>query len=433
MRQVRITSLALAALLTSLFVREAAAQHGLMLSGVGPVNRSMAGAATAAPLDAMGALYWNPATISGLDDNEIAFSLEVLYPQVGLSSTVPTPLGPYSGDDRSESGAFPLPAFGIVMRPADSNVTYGLGVFAVGGFGTNFPGNPGNPLLSPPPPNGVGVGPIYSEYSVLQIVPTTSWQLTDRLSVGLAPVISMANLALDPMVVVSPDDANGNGVPTYPSGTHTRYHWGMGFQLGAYYVTDACWNFGVTFKSPTWFETLRYHSNDEAGAPRELRFGFDFPMSVSVGTSYVGFDRWTIACDVRYIDYRNTKGYTTTGFDATGAVTGLGWDSMIATCVGAAYDMTDYLTLRGGYSYNSNPIDPQNTFFSVAAPLVIQHALYMGASYNLTCSAQVSLAYALMFENSSSGPLYGPAPIPGSDVTVRTSGDSLIAGVSVKF
>ena len=40
--------------------------QGIALSGVGPVNRSMGGAATAAPIDAAGALMWNPASISGL-------------------------------------------------------------------------------------------------------------------------------------------------------------------------------------------------------------------------------------------------------------------------------------------------------------------------------------------------------------------------------
>ena len=46
----------------------ARAQFGLALSGVGPINRSMGGAAVAAPIDAAGAFFWNPATISGSGD-----------------------------------------------------------------------------------------------------------------------------------------------------------------------------------------------------------------------------------------------------------------------------------------------------------------------------------------------------------------------------
>ena len=43
------------------------AQFGVAISGVGPINRSMGGAAVAAPLDSAGALYWNPATIGALE------------------------------------------------------------------------------------------------------------------------------------------------------------------------------------------------------------------------------------------------------------------------------------------------------------------------------------------------------------------------------
>src|SRR4051812_33657633 len=43
------------------------AQFGDSLPGAGPINRSMGGAAVAAPIDPAGALYWNPATIGGLN------------------------------------------------------------------------------------------------------------------------------------------------------------------------------------------------------------------------------------------------------------------------------------------------------------------------------------------------------------------------------
>src|SRR6185295_7246970 len=65
------------------------AQFGVVISGAGPTNRSMAGASTAAPLDASGALYWNPATITGLCGSQLDVGLEGLYPQAHLSSRIP--------------------------------------------------------------------------------------------------------------------------------------------------------------------------------------------------------------------------------------------------------------------------------------------------------------------------------------------------------
>ena len=42
----------------------------LALSGVGPINHSLAGVAVALPRDSAGAIQWNPATISFLEQSE---------------------------------------------------------------------------------------------------------------------------------------------------------------------------------------------------------------------------------------------------------------------------------------------------------------------------------------------------------------------------
>ena len=280
-----------------------------------------------------------------------------------------------------------------------------------------------------PPPAGLGLGPIYSQYQVLQIVPTVACQITDRLSIGVSPMLDLAYLSLDPAIFASPSPAG------YPTGTHTLFNWGMGFQLGAYYTTDSNWNFGASLKSPQWFQDFRYHAQGPTGAPRTLNFGLDFPMMVSLGTSYTGFERLTLALDTRYLDYNNTKGWSHSGFDATGAAQGLGWNNVYTTSVGAQYCWTDAITLRSGYSFGTNPIPPSQTFFNAASPLLIQHTVYLGASYNLTSCVQFSVAYAHMFQNSSTGPvvLPGLGPIPGTSVTSTAAADSLIAGMAVRF
>src|ERR687883_311114 len=66
----------------------ARAQFGLALSGVGPINRSMGGASTAAPIDANGALYWNPATIGGLGRSELDFGVQLLIPRTSITSRI---------------------------------------------------------------------------------------------------------------------------------------------------------------------------------------------------------------------------------------------------------------------------------------------------------------------------------------------------------
>lgn len=417
------------------------AQFGAQLSGIGPINRSMAGASTAAPLDTLGAFQWNPATITALPCSA-DLALEILVPQTRLSSTVNAgslgggfPPATLSGSNQTNSGAFPIPAFGFVYQPEESSLSFGIGAMAVSGFGVNYAGSTTNPILTPPPPFGLGVGPLYTSYQVMQIIPTVAYRVTDKLSIGLSPMIDLAALSVNPGLFAAPDAAGGSGFATYPPMTNGPYTWGGGFQVGVFYVTERNWNFGASFKSTQWFQNFDYNSRDQTGAPREVKVGADVPMIVSIGTAYTGFARTLIAVDARYLDYSNTKGFSKSGFAPTGAIAGLGWDSIFALAAGAQYLVTDALAVRGGYSYNTNPISSDKTFFNVGSPLLTQHTLYVGASYNLTASLKLSLAYIHAFENSSSGPIVSPAfgPLAGTSVTSQTAADAVSVGASFVY
>jgi long-chain fatty acid transport protein len=155
--------------------------QGIALSGVGPVNRAMGGAATAAPIDALGAIQWNPASIGGLADSEVAFGLELLLPTETLSSSIqPGALGHgfppvlLAGSTLGEPGASPIPTAALVQKIADSPWTLGFGMFGIGGFRVNYPSSLTNPVLMPPPPSGVGLGHVFADAQFLQIVPTAS-------------------------------------------------------------------------------------------------------------------------------------------------------------------------------------------------------------------------------------------------------------------
>src|SRR5436853_2077828 len=64
------------------------AQMGPILTGQGPINRSMGGASTAAPIDSIGALFWNPATTSALP-NSVDIGAELVLPQTRVRSSIP--------------------------------------------------------------------------------------------------------------------------------------------------------------------------------------------------------------------------------------------------------------------------------------------------------------------------------------------------------
>jgi long-chain fatty acid transport protein len=425
--------------------RDAAqAQFGIVLSGAGPTNRSMGGASTAAPLDASGAMYWNPAGITGLQSSELGFGVEVLYPESKLSSSIPAnsilpglPPVALSGTTRSDNGVFLLPTVGLAYLPEDSCWAFGLGVFSAGGFAVNYPGSKfdinANPILTPPlPPPLVGrggVGPVDAELQVFQLVPTIAFRLTDRLSIGVAPTLSFAHLSTDPAFL----DPNPDG--TFSAATNGRLEVGGGVQVGLYYCTESCWHFGASYKSPQWFETFRFNSMDDLGQPRRVEFRFDYPMMASFGVAYSGFARWTLAADYHFINYHDTEGFETAGFDpATGAVKGLGWSNVSALAFGAQYELTPCTALRMGYTWNTNPIKGENTTFNISSPVILQNTIYVGASCKLTERFIVSAAYAHAFENSIEGVIFTRfGPIPGSSVQSNVFADTVMLGATVRF
>ena len=141
----RFQIIAAVAMLLALQANQTLLAQGTIFSASGPVNRSMGGASVAAPIDAIGAIYWNPASISGMERNETAFGLGLLIPNHTVSSSI----GGVGGSSEADAGIFPVPNIGWVHRPENSRLTYGLGVNTAGGFGTNLPIDPTNPALAP--------------------------------------------------------------------------------------------------------------------------------------------------------------------------------------------------------------------------------------------------------------------------------------------
>lgn len=430
-------------LLLSIFIStQTGRAQGILIPGAGPINRSMAGAATAAPLDAAGSLYWNPATMTGLESSEAVIGVELLYPRTKLTSTVAAnsagpgvPAVTVSGTDSSDSGVSTLPTTAIVYKPEGSRLAFGFGAFTVAGFGVNYPANPGNPVVSPPPPTGFGIGDVFSQLAVIQMTPNVAWQINDYVSIGAGPTFATGELRLDPGVFAAPDDADGDGFASFPSANNARWHWGMGFQAGMFVNTPAGWNFGAAIRSPQWFESFTFDSSNENGAPRTLRLDLDLPMIVSLGTAYTGWQRIVIAVDARWVDYQAADGFgDPAGLNPDGSATGLGWESVFTVATGIQYAANDRVTLRLGYFFTENPIPDSATSFNVLSSAIYEHALFLGSSVRLTSAMTISIAYLHAFENSIGSPIQTPlGPLPNSSVEISQVTDSLMLGFQIGF
>lgn len=403
--------------------------QGIIFPLLGPVNRSMGGAATAAPIDAIGANYWNPATISDFEDSEISVGLDLVFPRLETSSSVAN--GAISGTSVSETGVIPLPQVGWVHKTNNPNVTVGLGIIAVGGAKTNYGSSTTNPVFFPQP---LGFGQVFTEAQFLQIVPSIGLKVTDRLSIGFSPIVNLAQLVVVPNVFAAPDDANGDGVPTYPAGRGSQFRWGGGAQLGFFYRGPNCWNLGAAIKTPQWIQSMEFVGSDELGGPRVDRATVDLPLLVSVGISYDGNPKTTYAVDVRYTNYASANGLGESGFAPDGSIQGLGYDDALTVAAGVQRHMSERFTLRGGYTFTSSVLEDEEAIVGVLAPLFYNHIASGGASFRLNQFATIDVAYSYIFEATLDGPILTAAgPVPDSAISTSISGHFASFGIGVGY
>ena len=367
--------------------------QGVYFPGAGAANRSMGGASTAAPLDAAGATYWNPAAIAGMVDGEIFVGVDFVYASTFLDSSVEA-TGAF-GSNRSDSGLAAAPAFGVVSRPENSSYTYGLGIYSVVGRSIDFPGSEFNPVLKPwDPPNSFGFGPVSSRLSGLRIDPMMSKQISENLAVGIGGQVSQLSLSVDPAFFA---ERNGNGL--FPPATQGRSYWGGGLQAGIYFTPNDLWNFGASYKSPQWFESFDYNSKDEIGNARSLSIELEFPSVLSLGTAYKGLEDTIVAFDLRYFAYANTKLFG----DEPGEG-GLGRGNVWAMAIGAERSVSEMIKVQGGFTMNGNPIPNAATLINIQLPAINKFAISGGVAVALTDDVDIvgSTVYGLRHTNTGS-------------------------------
>ncbi len=426
-------------------------QAGHVMQGVGAVNMSMGGAATAQPLDISGALQWNPAAISTFDNKIIDFNIGAFFSSPELSGSLPAGmLGPgapaVSGITKDDRGVSPMPALAMVWGKEDSKHTFGVSAFGISGFGVTFPeeaNNPMSPTFNPTlnsnpmnyPQAAGGFGHLESDYMLLQVGLTWAYEITNNLSIGVQPTINYAALELAPNPTASPNLA-GYGISDKASAM------GFGAQLGVFYDTQKGLKFGLSYKTTQSFSDLEFKNTHLDNAVTENAFNMDYPAILSFGVGYSKAD-FDLALDYRYVDYENTDGFSEKGWTSTGSVAGFGWKNINIVSVGLQYKGIEKLPLRVGYTFSSNPIDDELAFYSSPATAVIANAFQFGLSYPITDNLMLNGVYHYgASDGKTEGEIMNPmlasptnpyGAITGSKVGYEMTTSMVMFGVSYTF
>ncbi|NER15867.1 OmpP1/FadL family transporter [Spongiivirga citrea] len=415
-------------------------QAGHIMQGVGSVNMSMGGAATAQPLDISGALHWNPATISAFNGSILKFDIGFFSSSPELSSTVPEfdingqPTGNFfNGVTEDDRGISPLPALAFVWGKEDSKHTFGASAFGISGFGVTFPESTTNPINLPQGQGGFGR--IESDYILLQVGFAWAYDISDQFSIGVQPTINYATLELIPNPTANP---NQSGYPSTDKATAI----GFGGQVGVFFNSESGFKAGASYKTTQSFSDFDLDNTYLDGSTATNEFNMDYPAILSFGLGY-SLGNIDLAVDYRLVDYENTDGFSETGWTPTAAVSGFGWENINIISAGIQYKGIDKLPIRAGYTYSSNPINSDVAFFNIPATAIIKNAFQLGFTYKASDAFSFDAVYHYGSSgDATTGPVLNPqfiqnfppyGAIPDSEVSYDMTTSMIMIGASYTF
>jgi long-chain fatty acid transport protein len=399
-------------LLASLIPAASYATNGMFLIGNGNKSRGMGGTGIALQLDSLSAIA-NPATIAGMEDR-FDIGMDIFRPQVESQLGSVSDQSVASVNGLGMDSVFFMPAMAITYQ-YNNDITLGFTMAAAGGGGTKFKknffeaANAGDPN-APSVNSRLGVDLI-----IMEMAPTIAYKVNEKHSVAASLVIGVARFEAYGLGLFSsftPSNTTNNMTDQgkdWSTGAGARIGW-LGnfgdFSLGAQYTSK------IFMRKFDLYSELFAEGGD-----------IDVPANMGVGASFKVKPELTLAMDITHTFYEDVpaignKGPNLAGDPAgptengtrelgTSDGMGFGWENQTVYKLGAQYQYSEKVILRGGWNYGKSPInEDREIIFNLLAPASVEHHITMGGTYILNPSMEINVSYIHAFKNEQAGPTY---------------------------
>ncbi len=352
----------------------ALATNGMNMEGYGPISTGMGGASQAID-HGTAAMAQNPATLALMAPGaRFDAALGLLGPKV--SSTMP-------GMPTADSGgtSYIMPAVGYARR--SGALTYGIGLFAQGGMGTEYGGDS---FLA------AGSGqPVRSELGVGRVLLPLAWQVTPELAIGATLDFMWAGLDMRfaasgaqlGQLVTGASGNLGAALPALGGAPWARIDFSNGSDFtGAAKSSGWTGKIGAVWKaSPAVTLGLSYQFESALGDMKTGTSGatlsatggfsdsgrltvvdFQWPTMASIGAAWQATPALLVAADVKRVGWSGVMKDFRMRYDSAGMGGSVSfalpqnWKDETVTNIGLAYAVNEALTLRAGANLGSNPI-----------------------------------------------------------------------------
>jgi long-chain fatty acid transport protein len=378
------------------------ATNGYQLIGVGQIQKSMAGAVTAAPMDTMTAIT-NPAGMARVGERA-DFSMEAFMPKrsVGFPGN--------GGSTQGGSELYGVPSVGWLAKAFDrDDVYFGGGMFATSGLGVDYDqvrmANSGD--------FGAGLPPAdvnFSGYSAIQfwkMAPTIAWNQSDSLSLGASLNLDYQSLTMFQRFT----GIAGGGDVNFDLGRPTN-QMGFGATFGALYDVTPAVTLGASYATKQFFGDGVYRLADGdisnygvvGPAPAgEYKLGLDYPQQAAVGIAVRPGARVLVDFDVKWINWSSTHDTVRLKGPTTTIPLNFGWDDQVVYALGAQWGVTDALTVRAGFNFGKAPIDQADVMNNLIFPALVEKHATLGLDYRLGTHWGVGGTFMKAFKETLTG------------------------------
>ena len=322
------------------------------------------GEAFVATADNPSAIYYNPAGITQLEDNELRGGLYGIYydqsysPPSGAQNSGHTY---HSSDDLAA-----IPQIFYTYSSTNIPVSFGLGVYAPYGGSMSWPQDTGFRAVA-----------LNGSLTYFTINPVVAVKLPLNFSIGAGLMVNYANMDLEQGMLDQPLPPNffrfkGDG-------------WGLGYNLGLRWQPIDPISIGATFRSPTTI-TLAGHTRAEMLSQLPLTYrsaqaDFTFPLTVVCGISYRPTPKWNLEFDADYTDWSSfgtiTIRQAPENFVPNPPSLKLGWQESWMYEFGATRYFDNGWHASAGFVYNEASVP--NTYYTPLAADLDRYFFSVGA------------------------------------------------------
>jgi len=306
------------------------------------------GNAFVATADNPSAIYYNPAGITQIDGSVLSVGLYLISTDVRYNSAA----GSASTDDTPQA----VPQIYYVYSPADSDFSFGLGVYAPYGLGIDYG------RFTPFPTSAQDADLIYATVN-----PVVAWEILPGFSLAGGLTLNQSEVRLERRIGLVPHDEfqfEGDG-------------FAAGFNLGALWQPSEKWSFGLNYRSPT---EIDYDGRSitapvppfGGGTPTEA--SLTFPQYIVGGVSYRPTEDWNFEFNLDWTDWDSVNDSVFVGTFGGNQTFPFRYESGFMYEFGVTRQICNGYFVSAGYIYSENSV-PDETF----TPLNPDSDLHLGS------------------------------------------------------